>query len=371
MIRPIVVFSFALSLLTSLICAAQPSSKPSEEGAWPLYAKAAQRVHEGDLAKIESPSSSNLVYAGYPPFPPEWHRMEKASYAFNASARALVREARSRETANWPAQPAGGKFDFAYLSPCRALANEVGDAALFEHLQGDDAAAVESIRDLLHLADLLDAGTPPFIILHLVAVGIRALAVDRLVIITSDASLTEDPADLKRLQVRIAKELIRQLFDARNLTKQFGDLLDCEPAAKDTIDKSRFLTTLRRIQMECNLSAMSLACHLFYRDKSRWPASVDEVASYLPAKPLDAFGAMGYVLVKAGLPNGSDRPLVYSHCNSKDGMFFRLDEPQYGFYQGDGTDLPRKQQKEGGQFRDVASWAPTGVKASPTTRPLP
>jgi hypothetical protein len=92
--------------------------------------------------------------------------------------------------------------------------------------------------------------------------------------------------------------------------------------------------------------------------------------------PIDPWGdgkqTFGYVLIKGGLPDGSDRPLAYDRCNSADGMFFRVDQPEYGFYNGDGSNLPPAQQKHGGQFWDVASWVPAAkVPGAPTTRPLP
>ena len=72
-----------------------------------------------------------------------------------------------------------------------------------------------------------------------------------------------------------------------------------------------------------------------------------------------------------GLPDGSDRPLVYSRAESKDGLFFRIDAPQYGWYSGDGSFRPANQQKRGGQFRDVTRWAPAlGVDVGETIRPL-
>jgi hypothetical protein len=114
----------------------------------------------------------------------------------------------------------------------------------------------------------------------------------------------------------------------------------------------------------------------FQFEKKRWPNSVDElVPVYLPSVPIDPWGygkqTFGYLLVKNGLPDGEDRPLVYSRCESKDGLFFRVDRPEYGFYYGDGSDLPNSKQKQGGQFRDVARWVPAAaVHSGATTKPL-
>jgi hypothetical protein len=72
----------------------------------------------------------------------------------------------------------------------------------------------------------------------------------------------------------------------------------------------------------------------------------------------DGTQPLGYVLVRGGLPDGGDRPLVYSRCRSKDGLMYRTDAPQYGFYTLDGSDRPSSEQKQAGQFRDVARWVP-------------
>ena len=190
-----------LNLLAVRDCGAEPTSKPADD-AWPLYSKAAERVEEGYRAKIMSPTASNLDYQNFPPFPPEWYKYEKETYAFNAPARALLREARSRSVAHWPVIGEGVDAKLPYLDGCRALANEVADAALYEHLQGNDAAAIETVRDELHLAELLDAPPPPWMVVSFVAIGIQMSAITRLEIITAEVSLTEDATDSKRLQVQ-------------------------------------------------------------------------------------------------------------------------------------------------------------------------
>ena len=357
-----------LNLLAVRDCGAEPTSKPADD-AWPLYSKAAERVEEGYRAKIMSPTASNLDYQNFPPFPPEWYKYEKEAYAFNAPARALLREARSRSVAHWPVTGEGVDAKLPYLPRCRTLANEVADAAIYEHLQGNDAAAIETVRDELHLAELLDARPSQWMVVSLVAVGIQMSALTRLEVITAEVSLTEDATDSKRLQVRVARELIRQLMDAGDPVKQYGELLERETAlGLNAQQKERFLTTIRKAQMERHLAGMSLACHLFVREKSRWPASVAELVAYLPAEPVDAWGKMGYAFVK--LPSGADRPMVYSRCYSKDGLFYLTEGPVFGYYRGDGSSLPLKEQKEGGQFRDVTVWAVPAVKPSPTTRAL-
>ena len=366
MLRPSIALSLLLFLLPSVIFSA-PASQPAQD-AWPLYSQAIQRIDEGDKAKIWGPAASPLEYADYPPYPAEWTRLETASYAFNAPARALVREARSRTMANWPVlHLQGGKLDMSYLNGCRNLANELGDAALFQHLHGDDAEAIETIRDLMHLADLPDGPSNPARIQPLVALGVRMLAASRLEVITSDVALTSDAADAKELQISTARALIQQLFDNKDPEARYAGLLRREEAAAkiDTTQKERFLTQMRRGQMEFNLAAMSLACHLFQFDKHRWTASIEEVTAYLPAAPKYAWGPMRYVVVKRQ-PGNNDRPLVHSRCNSTAGLFYPTSEPQYSWFPGVGPG----DRKQGGQFRDVTLWAPTRPNPAPTTQPL-
>lgn len=366
MLRRSISLSLFLTLLSSLAFAA-PATQPAQD-AWPLYSQAIQRIDEGDKAKIYGPAASPLAYADYPPYPAEWTRLETASYAYNAQARALVREARSRTVANWPVlHLQGGKLDVSYLHGCRNLANEVGDAALFQHLHGDDAEAMESFRDVMHLADLLDSPKSTDFVEPLVAVGVRMLAANRLEVITSDVALTSDPADAKKLQISTAKALIRQLFDNEDPAPRYADLLRREEAAAkiDTTQKERFLTQMRRGQMEYNLAAMSLACHLFQFDKHRWPASIEEVTAYLPAAPKDAWGPMGYVMARRE-PGNVERPLVYSRCESTGDLFYPTSEPQYSWFPGVGPG----DRKQGGQFRDVTLWAPARPNPALTTQPL-
>jgi hypothetical protein len=370
MLRRAILVSFALGLLPSLTWAAAPTSRPSDD-AWPLYARAIQRVAEGDRANIMSPAASPLDYPEYPPYSAEWHRLESASYAFNAPARALVHEARSRNSATLPsALNADGTITDRSLFDCRSLANELGDAALEQHLQGDDASAIESLRDLLHLCDLLERPAPSSIVQALLTHGIRMLAVNRLEIITAEVSLTDDRSDPKPLQIATAKELIRRLFDLKDPAPHYADLLnrgDFPDGPLTPDEKSRFQVQMRRGQMECNLASMSLACHLFRHDKHRWPASIEEFTAYLPAPPRDAWGQMGYVLLKPEHPGAAERPVVYSQCDSKSGLFYPTSEPHYSWYPGfhAGNTL-----KHGGQFRDVSLWAPAHPNPEPTTQPL-
>lgn len=69
----------------------------------------------------------------------------------------------------------------------RALANQLGDAALLAHEQGDDAAALRRVDDILFVARFADRH--PSLVGHLVSIGCAALACDRLIEITPDLKI--------------------------------------------------------------------------------------------------------------------------------------------------------------------------------------
>jgi hypothetical protein len=366
---------FIVALVISLqqTCIAQTSSPATQPvDAAPLYQQAAKLIRDNYDAGFVSPAGSNIVYPNYPPFSPEWQSMEKANFPANAPARALAHQARSTDRADWPTLKTG--TELSHLNGLRAVANEVGDAAVYQHLQGEDAAAIESIRDIWHEADLLEDQSNKYLVCLLVSTGIRALACDRLEIITSNVTLAKDPRDVKDLQTDAARDLIGQLLkhpDAKTLVDIFRQ---GEPAApEETI--GRVIETQNRVNAERDMAAISLACHLYRLDTGNWPKSLDDLKTYLPAIPIDPIGdgkqTIGYALIPAGLPDGSDRPLVYSRGNMKDGLFFRLDEPEYQYYTGDGSARPPAQQEQGGEFRDVASWTPKeGANLAATTQAL-
>jgi hypothetical protein len=310
-----------------------------------------------------------MEYPPYPPYPPGWWTTEKAAWEANGPALRLVHEARSVNVAHWP-------HDNVELIPmlnlCRGLANEMADAALYQHLQGDNAGAIETIRDLLHLADLLETqvGQQQRVVPILVSAGIEAMALDRLEIITSSVTLTGDRANTHDLQLGVAEALsalLAPLYDVKKLS---------ELTINDQRSRNRFIETLNRTNTERQFAGISLQCHVFRLDKGRWPNSLMELLRSPENIPIDPWGdgkqTLGYVLIKGGLPDGGDRPLLYSRELSKDGLFYWANRPTYSFYSNDGSDVPFDQQKHGGQFRDVAGWAPpAGTKSLPTTRPLP
>src|SRR4051812_30967964 len=110
------------------------------------------------LRPVYGPSSSMLMYAEYPPYPPAWHRMADAAVKANAPAFAEARAARPYARADWGIRYASPLIvpGITGLNTKRELANQLGDAALQSHVHDNDAAAIEYARDVLHLSHAAD-----------------------------------------------------------------------------------------------------------------------------------------------------------------------------------------------------------------------
>jgi hypothetical protein len=319
-----------------------------------------------------SPAGSNLEYPAVPPYGAEWDRMAAESFSKNAAVFPIVRAARDDRHVSW----GHGSAAITPLNRTRNLANVVGDAALYQHLQGDDHAAVELVRDVLAMSRSLRTDLEPDDAPRLyVSIGIDALAMYKLMTIATTVHLSDDPKDAKALQTSDAKRLIKQLLTEPSSISELERLQRTKPDPSSPVqgEHSRARENLNRAESELALTAMSLACHVFHHRSGRWPATLKELATELPRVPIDPWGdgkqTFGYLLVKGDKPDEPERPLVYSRCASQDGMFYRIDAPQVGFYADDGT----PERKHGGQFRDVTLWQPqTGLEGivGPTTRPV-
>lgn len=142
------------------------------------------------LRPVYGPSSSTLYWAEYPPYPPAWHKLADAAVRANGPAFTLARAARPHPRSDWGTRYTSPLLmsPTMTLNTSRELANQLADAALYEHVQGDDAAAIEYARDVLHLSRSLDQETT--LIHHLVAIGIEAVALQRLMIIAPALDIT-------------------------------------------------------------------------------------------------------------------------------------------------------------------------------------
>ena len=344
--RTLTTIASLLTFAAPLAAQAEPATATSPT-AVELYSGAAA------LLVVESPSASSGTFPDYPPMGDRWMKLAEAAWRQNADARDMARDANAAAIAGWPP----GK-DWTYLNKCRAVANELGDAAQYRGLSGDLPAALGFLNDLLDLGEKLRA--PPLderVFLHeLVASGIDAVACDRAMIV---APALADAGDAPAADVA---RLIARLLTTPDVAAAIA------VARTDPRGADRAILTFERILAERRMTAISLACQLYRRDKSAWPAKADDlVPAYLPSIPLDPADEklpIGYALIAKGLPDGGDRPLVYSREESRDGLAYRTDEPQYAFYVFDGSSLPSRVQKRSGQFRDVARWAPA-------TNPVP
>jgi len=354
------------------------TSAPADDAA-AIYLRAAKVIRADDARNIMSPASSNLLFPPNPPMSDEWVRVEKEDYEQHGQVRELVHQAASVTHAAWPASSRGKT---SYLNECRNLANEIADAAAYQGLiLKDQPAAFESAGDLLHMAELLKRQPGETLVRLLVAEGIEAMDMHRVKIVVSGVTITDDAGDTRDLQLSTAKDWIARLLDYPDAQAELDQAMKSEPAgaAADPIVKPslvRILETIHRAQAERGMTGMMVAAHVYQFKQGNWPESLKELETELPRVPVDPWGdgkqTLGYVLIKGGLPDGSDRPLVYSRCDSKDGLFFRTDRPEYSFYSLPASKAPAMPPKQGGQFRDVARWARAeGKETAATTEPMP
>lgn len=87
-----------------------------------------------------------------------------------------IRGARGKRDADWRIayQSPALSILLPHLNDQRSLATLSRAAAVHEHLAGNDAAAVEHLRDVLAIGDATD--TQPLLVGHLVALGVRSVA---------------------------------------------------------------------------------------------------------------------------------------------------------------------------------------------------
>jgi hypothetical protein len=219
----------------------------------------------------------------------------------------------------------------------------------------------------LKLAESLAERPSKQVIRILVGCGISASVSNRITVIAPDLKFTRDGKDPVALNLKNAQEMIAELLNVREVKAHLAEVLGPEGSDgwKDpNLKMDRLIETMNRSNAERIFAAMTLACQAYRFENGSWPTSAEQlVPNYLPRLPVDPWGdgkqTYGYVLIKGGLPGSGDRPLVYSRCGAETGLAYRLDEPQYGYYVGDGT--KEGQKWRGGQFRDVARWEPAAI----------
>ncbi len=162
----------------------------------------------------------------------------------------FARQARQRHRADWKQtyrSPLIGVM-LPSLNPSRTLAVLLGYTAIAHHLDGDDAEAIECIRDILHESAMTDADAAT-LVEHLVAVGINAMACSRLSEIVDEMAIESDRPPLRHASTRPAtrpavpasraqvKALIAELLDERAAIEGMVQSLHGEQAmVLDTVD---------------------------------------------------------------------------------------------------------------------------------------
>lgn len=379
---------------------------PDDENAWLIFLKAAQAGQTG----VDSPASSNLEYPAYPPFGDKWQEMAAASEAAHGEAFHLARQARSLPRSmvrsKIPASPED--LGMTQYNPIRHLANLLGDSAMHNHLEGDDAEAIGRLLDLLHLAKSMRAD--PILLSQLVALGMDSVATSRAQTIAPglrfDPQQTDNPTSPQQVRRLIdalldddnIQERMRQTLhvehsliflwkddqpDRQPLTDQHRDLLAASravaidalnrgnlpntmarlkdrPVTDPGVDERLFITYYRNIA-ERRMTAISLAAQLYRADHDRWPEQLDQlVPEYLPQVPPDPFRndgqPIGYVLLQDTLPDGSDRPLLYIDSGPAEDAIDT--EPMYGWQYDPRVHKGQPRRTEYRQYRDLSRWLP-------------
>jgi hypothetical protein len=176
-----------------------------------------------------SPRSSNFTFPPYPPFGAQWQQMADASVKSNPQALALARQAWKFDRAIWEmltsTSPVVRSTIIPQLNGARGLANLLADAAELAHIQGDDAEAIERLRDVLHEADSLNDNNVT-LVSTLVSIGIDALAMSELQLIATDhlaietARFPDRPPTTQPIipvRRRVIVGLINQLLDEKKI----------------------------------------------------------------------------------------------------------------------------------------------------------
>jgi hypothetical protein len=240
-----------------------------------------------------SPSNSNLTWSQQLPYPQIWHDTAAISIEVNWEAIELVAEARARGEVGWDLDLEGKRRSTRHhrffnlnaapflssgehlfrdrelmsLSSIRALANQIGDTALYLHFNGNDAEAIDRLFDILFIAQSLNE--QPTLIPYLVGTGIEALALSRINIIgtglrVEDAETPADPQATYPADREQVRWLINHLLDEQPRRDRLLHVLQAERllmlhAAEDAYDKSVLVSPMFRRDMVKALRGINAA----------------------------------------------------------------------------------------------------------------
>lgn len=360
-----------------------------------------------------SPSNQDIFIPQAPPYDPQWWSFAALSAKANAPAMAMIRKSRLKgQTLQPVARPQNSTgfytrsdrwfSDVTYGS--RMLADELCDNALYLHLQGSSAEALEDLRDARHLMQLemtRNAGLS-----LIVAIGIDAKVQGSLRIITPGLDwhdpairnvamafareMADDQPIVDAVLLYIRSERVRlpeivasadpgwllrplamrqhvQQFDQLNIfqqgignpaiASQFGPLPRSSRMGVSTnvdyidwqypLPLRTQLDPINLILAERHATAISLAANAYHAQTGQWPADLKVLCpDYLPAVLNDSTrsdqGPMQYQLI---VQNGRQRPLVWLGDTPFDSSLIPADEEYYL------TSGPR-----GPFYRDISQW---------------
>jgi hypothetical protein len=123
-------------------------------------------------------------------------------------------------------------------------------------------------------------------------------------------------------------------------------------------DRARYFETNFRVVMERRVTAVNLAAQLFRADHGHWPrGSEDLVPAYLPAIPGDLYHddgrTIGFVVLRGGLPDGGDRPMLYFDPSDTNDVIVPT-APSYGWL----MDPRPGKRRDVRQYRDLSRFVP-------------
>ncbi len=201
---------------------------PAPENAWTLQQKAMQALNP----RVDSPWYSNDDYRNFPPFNSAWMKRAAASETAHVAAFDLARQSRNFSRAQIRDRLAAPLFnsiiETSLVSGSRKLACTLADGAIYCQIRGDDAEAVERIRDVLHLARSLRSD--PVMISQLVATSLDAMAAETAMIVAPGLRFKPGAATRPATPAQV-RTLIAELLDEQAAWRGFESCLPTERLA--------------------------------------------------------------------------------------------------------------------------------------------
>lgn len=340
----------------------QSPAMPDDKNAATRIRKAAKMI----VADDSGPRNSSLEYGPELPYPQKWFELAEQMMVTHEELLKAVRQARSCPRASWNPVMSGRpsawmQSGMGSLSEVRALSNIVADAALLEHFKGNDAAALEYVRDHIGLADA--SAARPFMVSHMVTTGIRAQTAGMVLVISTelriaDARRPSGATNGQEATRQQCKEIIASLLDNRRVREEFARMMreervfainemhaqgqlalehyqavmpghlewyDCladdlptahlaavkeEPLVKIAATSYDRYLELRPLMIASRTAAaIGVAARMYREDHGQYPHALkDLVPEYLPQVPADPYSPKGEpMLYRAGT-----RPMVGS-----------------------------------------------------------